>query len=121
MREKDGAPGARNGPSWVCRYTGSGGGLLLIGRDEGIGYERFVTGWGGVLRCARVKGTHVSGVERAGHLQQKPGKLFGHSHLHQDTPKLIVRRLNVFEVRLADGPANDRCDFGVGEIAWAQQ
>jgi len=47
----------------------SGGGLLLIGRDEGVGYERFVTGWRSVLGCARFKGTHVPGVQCGRHLQ----------------------------------------------------
>jgi hypothetical protein len=58
------------------------GGLLLIGWDEGIGYESFVTGWGGVLGCAGFEGAHVSGVEGADHLQEQAGEGLGHSHLN---------------------------------------
>ena len=47
--------------------------------------------------------------------------MLGHSHLNQDSPKLIVGRLNVFEIRLADRLANNRRDFGVAEIALSQQ
>jgi len=66
----------------LCEVPLLGGGLLLIGWDEGIGYESFVTGWGGVLGCAGFEGAHVSGVEGADHFQEQAGEGLGHSHLH---------------------------------------
>src|SRR5579859_6381582 len=95
--------------------------LVLIGRDEGFGYERFVTGWSGVLRAAWFEGSHGSGVEGGGHLEEQAGEWFGHSHLNEEAAHLLVGHLNVFEVGLADGLADNGGNFGVGEIALSLQ
>ena len=94
---------------------------MLIRRHEDFGYEAFESGRRGVLRCARFKGMHFSGVESGRHLHEQPGKLLGHSHLNQDGPKLIVGHLYVLEVGLTDCLANNRGDFGVGDITLSQQ
>jgi hypothetical protein len=94
---------------------------MLIRRHEDVGYESFETGGCGGLRCARFKGVHFPGVEGARHLHEQPGKLIGHSHLHQDGPKLIVGHLYVFEVGFPDCLADSCGDFGVGVVALSQQ
>jgi len=63
----------------------------------------------------------VSGVEGADHLQEKLGKLLGHSHLREDSAKLIVGQLDILKVRLADRLADRRGDFGISQVPVSMQ
>jgi hypothetical protein len=51
----------------------------------------------------------------------KQYELEGAPHLNQDCAELIVGRLHVLEIRLADGLANNGGDFAIADVALSEQ
>jgi hypothetical protein len=67
--------------------------LLLVGGDEGLGYEGFVRRWSRVAGSAGFEGPHVSAVQCTRHLEEQSGEIVGHPHLNQRGANLIVGSL----------------------------
>jgi len=73
--------------------------------------------------CARIgiRGAHVTGIQRRGHLKKQADEIVRHSHLNHGGTNLIVGRVDVSKLRLADRFADNGGGFGVVEIALALQ
>lgn len=71
--------------------------------------------------CTNETGHAVSRVQRGRHLEDQSSDWFGHSHLNHRGPDLFVGQLRVFEIRLADGLADNRGNLGVSDVALAEQ